>query len=505
MDFQRSFRQLLAFALTALLFVILAVILFVTESAFSVWERLQQASPWVVLTYLAAVGAGVLFTGAIIWRLLWPSRSKQTTAIAKPAGPTSEQEVAVRLEKAVSTGLNVEQAEQEWSQWRSRRAAGHVYVAFFGEISSGKSSLIQALLPQAQVEIDVRGGTTRHVEHYVWRSPAGDELRLADVPGTNEAGGDLDQMARDEALRAHVVVYVCDGDLTRRQNTELQQLLALNKPAVLALNKSDRYTPAETEQIVTRLRERVRASPRTEVVTVRAGGVEQILRAYPGGREEILERPRAPDVESLQRALQRRIDNDSNVIEHLRDAAVFVLVQQKLDDAEAAFRRQRANDVVRDYTRKAILGALAAVSPGTDILVQGYLGANMVKELCALYETPARSVEIERLLEQVQGHTGRTLPVVLALAGNTLKAFPGIGTVAGGLAHAVAYGLIFDAMGRAIVTTLASRGELHAAPAAGLFKETMSEGLESRARRLVEVALDAQRESSAKQRATGPR
>lgn len=505
MDFQRSFRQLLAFALTALLFVILAVILFVTESALNVWERLQEASPWVVSLYLAAIGAGVLVTGAIVWRLLWPSRTKRALTVAKPAGPKSEQEVAVRLEKAVSTGLNVEHAQQEWAQWHSRRAAGHVYVAFFGEISSGKSSLIQALLPEAHVQIDVRGGTTRQVEHYVWRSPAGDELRLADVPGTNEAGGGLDQMARDEALRAHVVVYVCDGDLTRRQNTELQQLLALDKPTLLAFNKSDRYSSAEIDQIVARLRERVRASPRTEVVNVRAGGVEQILRRYPDGREETLERPRAPDVEPLRHALQRRIDQDPKVIEQLRDAAVFVLVQQKLDDAEAAFRRQRAADIVRDYTRKAIVGALAAVSPGTDILVQGYLGANMVKELCALYETPARSVEIERLLEQVQGHTGRTLPVVLALAGNTLKAFPGIGTVAGGVAHAVAYGLIFDAMGRAIVTTLASRGELHAAPAASLFKETMSEGLESRARRLVEVALDAQRESSAKERATGSR
>jgi hypothetical protein len=224
--------------------------------------------------------------------------------------------------------------------------------------------------------------------------------------------------------------------------------------------------------------------------------MEHILRTSPGGHEETLERPRLPDVELLRCALQRRIDEDSHTIEHLRDAAVFVLVQHKLDDAAATHRRQRATDIVREYTHKAIVGALAAVSPGTDLLVQGYLGANMVKELCALYDTPARSIEIERLLEQVQGHTGRTLPLVLALVGNTLKAFPGIGTVAGGLVHAVAYGLIFDAMGRAIVTTLASRGELHATPAAILFKETMSEGLESRARRLVEVALHTQRESS---------
>lgn len=491
----RSFRQVTAFVVIALLFVFVALVLFVTESALSVWDRLGEASPWIFFSFLTAVGLIVLVTGAIVWRLLWPAHSNRT-AVPKPAPPLSEQDVTARLDKAISTGLNVEHAQQELSQWRLRREAGHVYVAFFGEISSGKSSLVRALLPQAEVKVDVRGGTTRKIEHYVWRSPAGDELRLADVPGTNEANGQLDQLARDEAQRAHVVVYVSDGDLTRRQNDELQQLLAINKPTLLAINKSDRYTTQEIELIIQRVRERVRSFPRTEVIAVRAGGREQVLRTAPGGHEETLERPRPPDVELLRRALQRLIDKDTHTIEQLRDAAVFVLVQQRLDDATATHRRQRATEVVHEYTRKAIVGALAAVSPGTDVLVQGYLGVNMVKELCALYDTPARSIEVERLLTQIQGHTGQTFPIVLALVGNTLKAFPGMGTVVGGLAHAVAYGLIFDALGRAIVTTLANRGELQTVPAATLFKETMSEDLESRARRLVEVALHAHKESS---------
>ena len=48
---------------------------------------------------------------------------------------------------------------------------------------------------------------------------------------------------------------------------------------------------------------------------------------------------------------------------------------------------------VQGYSRKAVFGALAAVSPGTDILIQGYLGLNLVKELCALYEVPAREMD----------------------------------------------------------------------------------------------------------------
>ena len=60
----------------------------------------------------------------------------------------------------------------------------------------------------------MRGGTTREVTYYTWTSSAGDRLILADLPGLNEADGSLDRQSRDGALRAHVILYVCEGDLT---------------------------------------------------------------------------------------------------------------------------------------------------------------------------------------------------------------------------------------------------------------------------------------------------
>ena len=50
-----------------------------------------------------------------------------------------------------------------------------------------------------------------------------------------------EQLARDEALRAHVVLYVCAGDLTRDQDAELRWLRGFGKPLVLALNKADQF------------------------------------------------------------------------------------------------------------------------------------------------------------------------------------------------------------------------------------------------------------------------
>ena len=81
---------------------------------------------------------------------------------------------------------------------------------------------------------------------------------------------------------------------------------------------------------------------------------------------------------------------------------------------------------------------------------------------------------------------------MLAVAGNGLKAFPGLGTVAGGMLHAVAYGLIFDSLGKAVAHTLETRGELQPAPAVLLFEEKLGEDLESRARKFARMALTRQ-------------
>jgi hypothetical protein len=312
---------------------------------------------------------------------------------------------------------------------------------------------------------------------------------LMDMPGTNQVGGGLDERVREEAMRAHAVVYVCDADLTRSQYAELGELLALGKPSVLALNKTDRFSAEELEALKARLKERLAGGGRVTVTAVRSGGIRELVRVLPDGREETVQRPLVPQVGGLQVALQRVVDRDPRVLDDLRDSAVFVLVDRKLDAAIQAGRRNRAEELVRGYARKAVIGAMAAVTPGTDILVQGYLGTRLVQSLCKLYEVPVRQIDLDRLLELVQRRVGRAHTLVLAIAGNALKAFPGVGTLAGGLLHAVAYGLVFDSLGKAVAKSLGTRGELHPLQAADTFRETLFEDLETSARRFAKLAL----------------
>jgi hypothetical protein len=121
--------------------------------------------------------------------------------------------------------------------------------------------------------------------------------------------------------------------------------------------------------------------------------------------------------------------------------------------------------------------------------LQGVLATRLVRELSRLYDVPVKEIEIESFLEMAGGRVRNMTALTLAIAGNALKAFPGLGTISGGLVHAVAYGMIFDSLGRAAAQTMASRGELRAYPAARAFEDLMNEHLESGAVRFAKMAL----------------
>jgi uncharacterized protein (DUF697 family) len=208
------------------------------------------------------------------------------------------------------------------------------------------------------------------------------------------------------------------------------------------------------------------------------------------GSEMAVQRTRAADVGVLVVAINRLLEDGSEPLETRRERAVFQLAAGKLAEAEALYRVQRSEQIIRSSTRKAIIGSLAAVSPGTDILIQGYIGTGMTQALCKLYGAAPRDLDIEEFLNLSQSRVGRALPLTLAVAGNGLKAFPGIGTVAGGFVHAVAYGLIFDALGRSLVLTLSQHGELVPEVAAKEFEESISEHVEAGVRRVAKMALE---------------
>ena len=555
-----SSRTLLSIAVVILFIVFLIALLFITNLSFSVWEQLQAKPLWVQWTYALVLLLIALLVGVIIWRLLMPKKKLQYKNQKTTQTVKSIDEVAKRLESLQNNQQNTQQnaqknkqqkngdksvgyheqpsialqgnkdkrsnhldlepdqvlwqqqvesspeltaLKQELAEFTLRKEEPSIYIALFGDISSGKSSLIQTLIQSSDkdgaIETSVLGGTTRSIKHYYWPlviDGAEQEVVLTDMPGLNEQFAELDVLATEEAVRAHLVIYLCDGDLTASQFKEVSRLLELGKPCIIAINKSDQYSKDEITLIEQNIRQQfTQFDNQPAVVNISAGGEREFIRLLPDGREERVRRPVQPDIQALKEQIVLVLQKfTKEQLEGLREQAVASMLNERLDELDARFKYSQSRRLVNSYTKKAVVAALATISPGTDLLVQGYLGIQMIKDLCKIYGVSATDIDANKLLELIQSRMDKTLPLLLAIAGNGLKAFPGVGTVSGGLMHAVAYGMIFDTLGKSVARTLEVTGELSAQLISDVYKEQLSENIESRTKDFIKLVLRLRKE-----------
>jgi len=479
-------RLLVSIVILLAALLVVFVFLLATDTALSVWNYLRTAPVWLQLAYLCMLVILPLATLVFFWSWFRPKRSVKAEPRSRQVNFEQLQEDLLNSQQA---GVDVSPALAEIREQRRRKESGEIHIAIFGEVSSGKSSLVKALLPAADIASDPRAGTTQTITQYRWTAASGDQVLISDLPGFNFED---DAAAREETRRAHLVIFLCDSDLSASQARQLRHLVELNKPMVLALNKSDRFSTEE----LTALRARLQQSSglaAENIVNISAGGKQEVVRLLGEGMEQRELRERPAQIQGLVQAVQRLLDQDRALMESLRDTSILLLANEKLDQARQQHREQQADELVSRYSRRAVIGALAAIAPGSDLIIQGVLATQLIRELSQLYDVPVKEMQIESFLKLAGSKLKNMTAITLAITGNALKAFPGLGTISGGLVHAVAYGMIFDSLGKAAAATLASRGELRPYPAAAAFEELLNENLESGAVRFAKLVARTQK------------
>jgi len=468
-----ALRLLLAALVVIVLGGLAITLVQLTDTALSIQERLARLPMWAAYPLAAAlIGLGGVIA-YLLWRLLRPAKIKpalsqvitREAVLARVEALNSGQSLDSGKNNSAVSRANAEQeqhlvaaAHEELAELDRRASSDSLYLALFGEISTGKSSLIRALTGEA-VEVSVTGGTTLHAK--VYRAQlAGEQLdqaqalMISDVPGTNEAdAGARGVLAREEALRAHVVALVVTGDLSRAEASEWQWLVAFGKPVWLILNKIDRYCESELAQLLRRLKEKFGTDP----IAVSAGYDESVSVIDANGMESQRLRKIPAKVAPLQaRLTQFSKENQGNKakLEPARSHAVLNALDLKLSGAEHSRRLAQGEQIVTQYTRRAMIGAMASVAPGSDLVIQGALSFGLVKALTELYGISMTKLDIDDLLALLGGKLKGSITLLLAIAGNAAKAFPGLGTLGGGALHAVAYGLLFQSVGRALLECL---------------------------------------------------
>ena len=98
-------------------------------------------------------------------------------------------------------------------------------------------------------------------------------------------------------------------------------------------------------------------------------------------------------------------------------------------------------------------------------------------------------MEIDAVIRLTGGKLKTSVSLVLAVAGNAMKAFPGIGTAAGGITHAISYGMIFNALGHAVLDSISTLGVLDARATQQKFEENLLGPAQTLAKDLAKMAL----------------
>jgi small GTP-binding protein len=316
------------------------------------------------------------------------SKSKTRRFMAKLPGEKNE--IAQTNLKAIKKQLAQIQDEvaQEALLAKSREieanlATGALKVVVFGTGSAGKTSLVNALIGEIVGNVQASMGTTTEGTTYTLKLPGlTREILITDTPGILEMGapGEIrEQLARELATEADLLLFVCDNDLRASEFAPLQALASLGKRSLLVFNKIDLYSEEEQEIILVNLQERVsKFIAKTDVIKICANPQPVQFSA-----EEIIQ-PDAEIIPLIKRlAAVCRAEGDDLLADNI------LLQSQRLgQEARKLIDQQRRREADKIIMRYQWIGAgviACTPLPVVDMLATAAVNAQMVVEIGQVY------------------------------------------------------------------------------------------------------------------------
>ena len=323
---------------------------------------------------------------------------------------------------------------------------GHIHIAVFGRVSVGKSALINALLGEHRFATSPLHGETRQVQSGRWDEYRDGNVYLIDTPGINEVAGETrEQLAREVAARADLVLFVVDGDLTHIELLALRELARLGRPLLLVLNKIDRYSSAERAQLEDALRARsaLMIAPDNLVLTAAQPAPQWVVRVDAQGREHEEERERAPEVDALKTRLWQILEQDGKSLAALNASLFAGQLSDQVAGRVLAARRTLGERVIRTWCiAKGVAVAINPV-PVTDLVAAAAVDVGMVVHLSRVYGLPLSRNEAGSLVRTIGAQmlllTGTIWAVHLASSALKLGTGGLSAVVTGGAQGVVAY------------------------------------------------------------------
>ena len=294
----------------------------------------------------------------------------------------------------------------------TKLSQGRVEIVVFGEIDTGKSALINALVGQTVTQVDVRGGWTREVSGTPWAAGGytvpgfeDSQVLLLDTPGINEVdGAHRAALARDAAAQADLILFVTDSDLNRTEYDALRALAAAHKPIILVLNKVDNYTAVEREQLRAALSDaRFRGLIGPEDLVETAANPlprEYVIEAPDGSTRSEFRRP-APLVEALKSRILEVLERDGKALVALNAAMYAADKSDRIAALKVRMRDERATAIIWSYAAMKSVGVALTPVMAADVLGGSAVDVTMVVTLAKVYGIALTWANARKLIESI--------------------------------------------------------------------------------------------------------
>jgi len=323
---------------------------------------------------------------------------------------------------------------------------GHIHIAVFGRVSVGKSALVNALLGEQRFSTSPLHGETRNIQSGQWEEFRDGNVYLIDTPGINEVDGNArEQLAKEVAGRADLVLFVVDGDLTQVELNALQTLAGMRRPLLLVLNKIDRYSGRERESLLDALKAHSgQLLPSENLVSTAAQPAAQwVIRMDEDGRETEQQRQPPPDVAQLKARLWQVLEQEGKTLVALNASLFAGDLSDQVADRVLIARRTLGERVIRTWCiAKGVAVALNPV-PVADLVAAAVVDVSMVVHLSRSYGLPLTRSEAGGLVKTIGTQMLLLMGTVWAvnLVSSALKLGTGglSAIVTGGAQGAVAY------------------------------------------------------------------
>ena len=295
---------------------------------------------------------------------------------------------------------------------------GHLHIAVFGRVSTGKSSLLNTLIGDEKFAVSPLHGETKKSSMERWSEIEAAGVFLIDTPGLDEAGGEVrEDMAKEVANRSDLVIFVLDSDITDSELQALRTLLAQGRPVVVTLNKSDLYTKKELDALLRSIREKTTglAHPDDVLAIAAQPRPQEIVEIGDDGREVSTTRERNPDIATLRIRLWEIFEAEGKTLAALNASLFAADLSDQVGIRILYARREIGDKLVRTYcVAKGVAVAFNPI-PVADLFAAAFIDVGMVMHLSYVYDLPLSRREAGSLVSIIVAEAAALMGTVWAL------------------------------------------------------------------------------------------